>query len=89
VAREAIPPEVRAIHVEWGAKIRAHRLALKLSPTQLAGRVGISVTQLYRIEGGECAPTDDNRIALARELGLRVEELFAYPANHPSARAAS
>ncbi len=66
--------------MSWGQKIRARRLELGLSPTQLAARVGISATQLHRIEAGECAPVDATRMSLARELNVQVEELFAYPA---------
>lgn len=63
----------------WGAEIRARRTAAGLSIARLGARADIEPGNLSKIERGLVMPSDDSRIKLARALGVRVEELFAYP----------
>ena len=63
----------------WGAAIRARRKAAGLSIARLGARSDVEPGHLSRIERGLVVPGDEIRIRIAQELGVRVEELFAYP----------
>lgn len=63
----------------WGEGIRKARTELGLSIVELAARVGIDPAHLSRGERGLAGIGDDYRMAIARELGRSVPELFPYP----------
>lgn len=63
------------------------RAAAGLSVTALAARVGISRQALSAIEAGRSIPSTAVSLALAQELGCRVEHLFALA--HPTVPAAT
>lgn len=74
-------------HTErWGAEIRRLRTERGWTILELARRAESQPAHISRIERGINAPSDDLRIRLARALGVRVEEIFAYP---DTSRAAS
>lgn len=70
---------VKALRASWGASIRERRKQRELPPMALASAIGVHISALYRIEAGEQQVGDELRIAIARELDTRVEELFVYP----------
>ena len=62
----------------FGERIRAARIARKLSQRALADLLGINFTYLSKIESGENpAPASDKIYALAEHLGQNADELFA------------
>ncbi|MCL7466653.1 helix-turn-helix transcriptional regulator [Phaeovulum sp. NW3] len=60
---------------EIGARLRAHRLGMGLSPDALADRIGISRAALYRAEKGGIAKVD-MLTAIARELNVSLPTLL-------------
>jgi putative molybdopterin biosynthesis protein len=68
----ASPPELRTT-------LAARRQSAGLSITALAQRLGISRQALTAIEAGRSTPSTAVALLLARELGCRVEDLFALP----------
>lgn len=60
-----------------GSPLRARRLKLGLTQSQLAQRAGVSRQLVAAVEAGRNAPAVDAALALARELGETVEALFA------------
>ncbi|MCF2870776.1 helix-turn-helix domain-containing protein [Octadecabacter sp. G9-8] len=52
------------------------RKALKLSQDTLAGRLGLSVTQLSRLERGASSLTQDRIVELAKAFEIEPHELF-------------
>ena len=59
-----------------GLRIRAARKAQRLTLAALAGRVGISVALLSRIERGEVSTTIANLASTTAALGMRLAEVF-------------
>ena len=57
-------------------QIRERRKALGLSQEELARRCGVSRQTVNAIENNKYDPTLALAFALARELGLKVDELF-------------
>lgn len=57
--------------------LRVARKAAGLEQEELASRSGISQGTISRIERGSPAPSVETALALARALGLTVEDLFA------------
>jgi molybdate-binding protein/transcriptional regulator with XRE-family HTH domain len=57
--------------------VRGCRLARGWSQQQLADRTGLSRAGVSAIEAGRLAPSVNAALALARALGMTVEELFA------------
>jgi DNA-binding XRE family transcriptional regulator len=60
-----------------GRRVRRRRLAVGWSQADLAARAGVSRQAVGALEAGRHLPRVDAAVALARELGLTVEELFA------------
>lgn len=56
--------------------IAKYRKALKLSQDTLAGRLGLSVTQLSRLERGTSSLTQDRIADLAKVFEIEPHELF-------------
>jgi DNA-binding XRE family transcriptional regulator len=70
--REARARLARVIQDSGPPTLRSMRLALGLSQTQLAGKVGTSQSQIARIEAGKHDPTYDTFIRIARALESTV-----------------
>ena len=50
-----------------------------MSRRELATRIGINVSNLYRAETGQSVLDDDNRLKAAAALGIQVSDVWAYP----------
>jgi transcriptional regulator with XRE-family HTH domain len=61
---------------ELGAKVRAARLARRLTQAQLAQRAGVSRQLVAAVEAGRNAPAVDAALRIASALGSTVEALF-------------
>ncbi len=70
-----------------GTRLRLARVARGFSQQQLAGMAGVSRQAVSAIESGLSDPSLRVALALARALGLTVEEVFG-PGGEPSAVAA-
>lgn len=69
-------------YYEIGQRIRACRRAYRMSQSQLAETVGISVTHLSHIETGNTKLSLPVLVALARALEVRTDDLlFAKPSD--------
>lgn len=67
---------VEALDAQVGARIAARRVALGLSQTALAQRVGVSCQQVQKYEGGQNRISASRLHHLALALGLPVEAFF-------------
>ena len=67
-----------------GARLRLARQARGFSQQQLAGMAGVSRQAVSAVESGHSDPSLRVGLALARALGMSVEELFG-PGNVPAA----
>lgn len=56
--------------------IKQHRARLDLTQEQLAGRVGVRRQTIIAIEKRQYVPSTMLAFLIARELGMRVDELF-------------
>ncbi len=62
-----------------GRRIKKRRCDAGLSVSVLQRQLGLeSVQAIYKWERGESLPTVDNLLALARKLGVRMEDLLVY-----------
>ena len=57
-------------------KMKSARVARNLSQQQLADRIGVSRQTISAIEKGDYNPTINLCIAICRELGKTLDELF-------------
>lgn len=89
VAAETALPEPA---VSFGALLRAHRHAAKLTQAELAGRAGLGVRTVRDLEHGKAARPQRTTVELlARALGLRTEsvaEFFAVARGQTTPRGA-
>ena len=67
--------EERHESVEMSEVIRQRRDELGLSQAELAAKVGVDARQIRRYEGGETQPTLAVAKAIARALGITIDEL--------------
>ena len=72
----AVPPPPRT-------KLREIRAARGLAQQDLAARCGLTRQSIGAIESGRYVPNTGVALALARELGCRVEDLFVLPDEPP------
>ena len=75
-----------------GAKLRAARTDQGLTLRELASRSGVSLSCIKYVERGDRPPTQVNAGALARALGVTVDDLSSDEAVHeatPSDRGAA
>lgn len=56
--------------------IKQHRARLDLTQEDLADRVGVRRQAILAIEKGKYAPSATLAFQIAKELGMRVDELF-------------
>jgi len=59
-----------------GDRIRMHRARLRLSQTDLAKRIGISLTSMSAMEAGHTDPRASRIKALAKVLGVSTDYLL-------------
>ena len=66
-----------------GTRLRLARLARRVSQAELAELAGVTRQAVAGVEAGRWDPSLRVALALARGLGVEVEELFGPPATHP------
>ena len=59
-----------------GDRIRMHRARLHMTQTQLAERIGVSLTTISAIETGQTDPRVSRIAAIADALGVSVDYLL-------------
>jgi len=59
--------------------IRAHREQQGITQAELARRIGVTRQTLLAIEGEKYSPTLELAFQIAREFGVRLEDVFEYP----------
>ena len=78
---------VPSLREKFGLRLKAIRLARKLSQEQFAELLGISVDFLSLIERGINAPSFENLDAFSAQLKMPLTVLFDFDANlNPSLR---
>jgi len=70
------------VHSSWGKRVKARRLAMRMTQQELADYCGLRQSTVSRVEAGRC-PRDAVKWLLAGALGQTVEELFPFPAVRP------
>lgn len=70
---------MKTVRTLWGQRIRTARQAVGMTQVQLAGALKVTQQLVSAWEHGLMAPRDDRRAAVARVLGVPVDQLFAYP----------
>lgn len=76
-----------SLREKFGLRLKAIRLARKLSQEQFAELLGISVDFLSLIERGINAPSFENLDAFAAQLNIPLSALFDFEATlNPSSR---
>jgi putative molybdopterin biosynthesis protein len=84
MTRQAVgPPSAARLTAGGGARLRLARQARGLSQQQLAGMAGVSRQAVSAVESGNCDPSLRVALALARALGMTVEEVFG-PGDPPA-----
>lgn len=71
--------EVDSLAAHWGRRIAETRGELGWTQDQLSEQSKVSQQAISRIEHGQFRPRDELRLALARALGRRAEDLFSIP----------
>ena len=66
------------VREKFGLRIKAIRLARKMSQEQFAELLGISVDFLSLIERGINAPSFENLDVFSAQLGVPLSELFTF-----------
>lgn len=69
----------KPLEVRWGETIRDLRTEQGLSLQALADMSGLDPGHISRAERGLAGLGDQSRMAIARALGRRVEQIFTYP----------
>ena len=72
-----------ALREKFGNRLKAIRLARRMSQEQFAELLEISVDFLSLIERGINAPSFENLEVFSAQLGIPVNELFVFEANTP------
>ena len=75
-ARRFDPMQDRAYRDAIARRVRAARLEQDISPTELAAAVGLSPSNICRIERGEARPLAQTLCRIAVALGLSPSELM-------------
>ena len=78
--RPRIEAQARQAREDLGGRIRGCREAAGLTQAELSSRAGIGRVTLTRIEKGEHSPRTGTLTAIARTLGVEVEDLILPPA---------
>ena len=77
--RPRIEAQARQARASLGGRIRERREAAGLTQAKLSSRAGIGRVTLTRIENGEHSPRTETLTAIARTLGVEVEDLILPP----------
>ena len=72
-----------ALREKFGNRLKAIRLARKMSQEKFAELLEISVDFLSLIERGINAPSFENLEVFSAQLGIPVNELFVFEGNTP------
>jgi putative transcriptional regulator len=59
--------------------IRVHRARADMTQAELAERIGVTRQTVIAIEQGRYSPSLEMAFQIARALGARLDEVFAYP----------
>jgi putative transcriptional regulator len=82
--RPRIEAQARQARLSLGGRIRERRETAGLTQAELSSRAGIGRVTLTRIETGEHSPRTETLTAIARALGVEVEDLILPPSRrHP------
>lgn len=73
---QVLDPEVLAIRIRVGQKIRELRLAKAMNQDELAAAAGIHRTHPGKLENAQIDPQLSTLVKVARALGVRVEKLL-------------
>lgn len=65
-----------------GARLRAARQARRIGLRSLAKRLGVSASLISQVENGKVMPSVATLYAIARELGISMDELFSGEEKH-------
>ncbi len=68
---------------QLGPRLRAARQRRGMTLENLAGRAGMSVSTLSRLESGKRQASLELLLPLTRQLGIRVDDLLAPPTRDP------
>ena len=74
--RPRIEAQARQARESLGSRIREYRETAGLTQAELSSRAGIGRVTLTRIETGEHSPRTETLTAIARALGVEVEDLI-------------
>ena len=78
--RPRIEAQARQARESLGGRIRERRETAGVTQAELSSRAGIGRVTLTRIEKGEHSPRTETLTAIARALGVEVEDLMLPPA---------
>lgn len=67
------------LHIKWGRQLRQYRKDRGLSLREVSDRAGISKAYYCYLEAGQNDPSTEVRLSIAAALGVRVEDIWAYP----------
>lgn len=65
-----------SVDYKFGNRLREVRTARGLTQTELAERIGVSRKTVNTVENGIFVPSTLIALALAHELGVKVEDIF-------------
>ena len=68
------------LYAEWGRRLKALREEKNWTQAQVASRAEITQQALSLLERGANSAGDEVRLRLAAVFGVKVEDLFPYPA---------
>ena len=74
--RPRIEAQARQARASLGGRVRERREAAGLTQADLSSHAGIGRVTLTRIENGEHSPRTETLTAIARTLGVEVEDLI-------------
>ena len=77
--RPRIEAQARQARENLGSPIREYRETAGLTQAEMSSRAGIGRVTLTRIEAGEHSPRTETLTAIARTLGVEVEDLILPP----------
>ena len=77
--RPRIEAQARLAREDLGSRIRERRETARFTQMELSSRAGIGRVTLTRIETGEHSPRTETLTAIARALGVEVEDLILTP----------
>lgn len=68
------------LRARWGERLRAARRAKGVSLRAITDATGLHKSHYCRVEAGDASASDTSRMRIAAALGVRVEDIWAYPA---------